>query len=379
MPAQSPSIFQIAFGSRERKSPFFQSTVDAGVTHFTIYNHMFMPVSYGDTMAEYDRLINGVAIWDVAAERQVQLVGKDALKLAQYLTPRKLGNFSVGQGKYVPICDHDGRLVNDPILMKLADDKYWLSIADQDLKYVAHAIAAEKGWNVEVSEPDVSPLAVQGPKAEQLVADLFGDWIKDIKYFWFAEAELNGIPLILMRSGWSKQGGFELFLQDGSRGDELWQAVVAAGEKYDIGPGAPNYIERVESGLLSFGADTVTDSDPFEVGLGGLVNLDRDDDFVGKAALIQRQQNGTKRRLMGVKFDGEPVAPNAHPWSVKSDNGNVVGRAGAVAYSPRVKSNIGMVLIDSAYANVGDTVLLCDAEQNAEQSYRGHLCELPLI
>lgn len=347
--------YQIALGSRERKSPYFESTVKAGVTHFTIYNHMYMPVSYGNRMGEYDRLMNGVAIWDVAAERQVELNGPDALTLAKYMTPRNLEKFTVGQGKYVPICNHEGHLLNDPILIKLSETRYWLSIADQDLLPVAHAIAAERGLDVNVFEPDVSPLAVQGPKAEDLMVDLLGEWVREIKYFWFKSATLDGIPFKIMRSGWSKQGGFELFLEDGSRGDDLWAIIVEAGTKYEIGPGAPNYIERIESGLLSFGADTYTDSTPFEVGLGSLIDLNREDDFVGKQALIKEKAAGIKRQLVGLKLDGGPLITNEHPWTV-SKNGVNVGKVSAVAYSPKFSANIAIALVNTDVSQEG-TVL----------------------
>ena len=183
----------------------------AGATAFTVYNKMFMPLSYGDLIAEYDRLIKGVALWDVAGERQVQLLGPDAGRLAQRLSARDLSGMQIGQGKYVAMCDHDGRLLNDPILMKLDEARYWFSLADADMLLWCTAVANEGDFDVEVSEPDVSPLAVQGPRAVALAADLFGEWIHDLKYFWFRETELNGIPLVLCRSGWSKQGGFELF------------------------------------------------------------------------------------------------------------------------------------------------------------------------
>ncbi|MPV86943.1 glycine cleavage T C-terminal barrel domain-containing protein [Ostreibacterium oceani] len=364
--------FYIAMGARERKSPYFKSTVKAGVTHFTVYNHMYMPVSYGDMLAEYNRLIYDVAIWDVAAERQVQIIGPDAKKFIQYLTPRSLNKFSIGQGKYVPICDHLGNLINDPIAMKLDENKYWLSIADQDLLYVARAIAAEKGFDVDVDEPDVSPLAVQGPKAEDLIVDLFGEHVRDINYFWFRETELDGIPLVLMRSGWSKQGGFELFLQDSQYGDVLWDKVVAAGQKYNIGPGAPNYIERIESGLLSFGADNFPDCDPFEVGLGKLVNLEREDDFVGKAALQKRFNTGVRRSLTGLVLDGEPIQPNAHPWGVYAGEKRI-GKISAVAYSPRLEMNIAIALIDSNYTDIGTELTVDD---DAE-FYKAVVHELP--
>jgi glycine cleavage system aminomethyltransferase T len=223
--------FNIAIGPRVRKSPFFEATVGAGVTAFSVYNHMYMPVSYGDQMAEYERLINGVAMWDVAVERQIQLCGKDAGKLAALISTRGTRQMETGQGLYAPICDQNGTLLNDPILLKRSENRYWFSIADSDILLWARAIAGLKNFEVEVTEPDVSPLAVQGPKADKVIADLFGDWIYELRHFWFKEQEINGIPVVLARSGWSKQGGFELYLLDGSRGFELWHIIQEAGRQ----------------------------------------------------------------------------------------------------------------------------------------------------
>jgi aminomethyltransferase len=338
--------FQIAIGPNIRKSPFFDATVADGVASFSVYNHMFIPAHFGDPEGEYDRLIHGVAMWDVAVQRQVQLKGPDAGELAQYLTARDIRDTQPGQGKYVPLCDHDGRLINDPVLLKHAVDKYWLSIADSDIALWASAIAAERGFDVQVSEPDVSPLAVQGPKAADVVADIFGDWVHDLEYFCFREAELDGIPLIVARSGWSKQGGFELYLQDALRGTDLWNHVKTTGLPYDIGPGAPNDVERIESGLLSYGTDADKHANPLELGLGKFVDLECEDDFVGKAALKEVVAEGIKRRRVGLFLSGGRISQNAHPCPVCLD-GNKVGTMSECVFSPRLKKNIALALIEA--------------------------------
>ncbi|MBL6932134.1 MAG: dimethylsulfoniopropionate demethylase [Rhodospirillales bacterium] len=366
--------FQIALGPRERKSPFYDSTVTDGVSHMTIYNDMFMPVSYGDIDAEYRRLMQGVAMWDVAAERQVEIQGKDAERLVRYLTPRDLKDCAIGKGKYVPLCDHEGRLLNDPVLLRLEDDRFWLSIADSNVLLWVRAIAAEGGFDVSVQEPDVSPLAIQGPKAVDVVVDLFGGWVRDLKYFWFRQTELDGIPLVVARSGWSKQGGYELYLRDGTRGGALWDKVKKAGAAYGIGPGAPNYIERVESGLLSYGADTMPDSTPYEVGLEKMIDLDRPDDFIGKQALARVAKEGPARRLVGITFDGDPVSTNEHPWSVRVD-GHIAGTVRAVCHSPRRAENIGIALLETKYADIG-TVIEFKGEK---ASYKGEVVPQPLV
>ena len=243
--------FEIGIGPNIRKSPYFAATVVDGVRSFSVYNHMYLPAHFGNPGLEYQRLTESVAMWDVGAQRQVEISGPDAAALVQYLCARDLADTGIGQGRYVPVCNHAGQLINDPVLLKLAEDRFWLSIADSDIELWASGIAAERGMTVTIFEPDVSPLAVQGPKAAELIAGIFGDWIYELKYFYFKQTNLQDIPLVLARSGWSKQGGFELYLQDASRGSELWDMVKHYGTAFDIGPGAPNVIERLESGLLS--------------------------------------------------------------------------------------------------------------------------------
>ena len=345
--------FSLGIGSNIRKSPYFDATVADGVQSFSVYNHMYLPGHYGDPQGEYERLINGVAMWDVGAQRQVELQGPDAAQLVQYLCTRDISGTFIGQGRYVPICNHDGNLINDPVLLKRADDQFWLSIADSDIELWAGAIAAERGLDVRVFEPDVSPLAVQGPKAAELIAQLFGEWIHELKYFWFRETSLQGIPLVLARSGWSKQGGFELYLRDGARGEELWDIVKTAGTAFGIGPGAPNDAERLESGLLSYGADArlqTHPANPFELGLGKLVDLDGADDFIGKSALLKIKAAGIKRRLSGFVVQGDPVAASEHPVPLMQDD-IVVGSISEMAYSYRLEKNIGIGLISNAIAD----------------------------
>lgn len=349
---------RITLSPRIRRSPFHASVVAAGASDITVYNKMVMPTSYGDLRAEYDRLVNGVSMWDVSAERQVEIAGPDAHACAQYLTSRDLSNMVEGQGKYVAMCDHAGRILNDPVLMKLSGNRYWFSIADGDMLMWCRAIAAEKGFDVVVTEPDVSPLAVQGPKAVDLIAELFGDHVRKLKYFWFEETELDGIPLVLCRSGWSKQGGFELFLQDGSKGNELWAAVASAGEKYSIGPGAPNHVERVESGLLSYGGDNTPDSNPFEVGMGRFVDTDTEVDYIGKAALVEIVASGGPERLfVGLQIDAEfieawPVAERA-PVMIGAEQ---VGTVSAIVHSHRYGRTIGLAQIQRTVVEANATV-----------------------
>ncbi len=342
--------FQIAIGSNVRKSPYFDATVEDGIESFSIYNHMLIPAHFGDPVGEDHALLNNVVMWDVAGQRQIELAGPDAEKLVRYLTPRDVSDIVIGQAKYVPICDHEGTLINDPVLQRISDDCFWLSIADSDIGLWAYAIAAERGFDVRVTEPDVSPMGVQGPRAPDVVADLFGDWIRELKYFWFRETDLDGIPILLARSGWSKQGGYELYLRDSSRGTELWNRVKNAGASYGIVPGAPSDIERIESGLLSYGADARSGTNPFEVGLGHLVDLDREDEFVGKASLQKIMHEGVRRRRVGLIIAGDKISGFAHPHGIYLGE-NVVGTVTEVVYSPRLDKNIAVALLNSEIAD----------------------------
>ncbi|MEM6488537.1 MAG: glycine cleavage T C-terminal barrel domain-containing protein [Pseudomonadota bacterium] len=345
----------IVEAGRLRRSPFYQSTIAEGAQSLLTYNRMLVPRGYGDPEAEYWRLINGVSMWDVAVQRQVQLKGPDAARLAQILCVRDLSAQKVNQGKYVALCDHRGTLINDPIALKLAEDCYWLSIGNSDIWFWARCVAGERGLDVEVTEPDVSPMAVQGPKAEDVIASIFGDWVRGLKYFWFDDATVEGIPLKLVRAGWSKQGGFELFLMDGSKGDRLWQIVKEAGQPFGIGPGYPNPTERTESGLLNYGTDTDDATNPFEVRMGRFVDLDIDDAVIGVAALRRIKAAGVRRHQLGIVLEGGEETEDQSIWHAIHKDGAMVGHMSHQAWSYRLQRMIGFALV-SVEARPGDTV-----------------------
>lgn len=346
------SVFPTA---RLRTSPFYESALAEGMVAASVYNRVIMPTSYGHPEEEYWRLIDGVSQWDVGVERQVQLKGPDAGRLAQILAPRDLSSCQVGQGKYVPLCNHRGTIINDPIALKLTDDLYWLSIADSDIWFWAGAIAAERRLDVEVSEPDVSPMAIQGPKAEDVVASVVGDWVRGLKYFWFRATEIAGIPVVVQRSGWSKQGGFEIYLKDGSMGTRLWNIFKEAGKPWGIGPGAPATAERTESGLLSVGGDTDEDTNPFEVRLGKYVDLDVPDDVVGIEALRKISREGPRRHQLGLVLEGDRPAPLDFRREDIVVANKKVGQMTNCVWSPRMRANIGYALI-SVSQRAGDMV-----------------------
>ncbi|MCK6451037.1 MAG: glycine cleavage system protein T [Alphaproteobacteria bacterium] len=367
-------IFGIAPSTRLRPSPYFEATRAEGVTSFTVYNRMLMPTGYGDPEGEYWRLINGVALWDVACERQVELRGPDAGRLAQILAARDLGKCAQGQGRYVALCDHAGTLINDPILLKLADDRFWLSIADSNILLWARAIADERRLNVTVSEPDVSPMAVQGPKAEDVAAAVFGDWVRGLRRFQFRHAAVEGIPVVVARSGWSKQGGFEFYLMDGSKGSQLWSIVREAGRPWEIGPGNPNHCERVEGGLLSYGGDTDDATNPFEVRLGRYVDLDVPDEVIGIAALRRIHAEGPRRHQLGVVLDGAAPVEPGFTWANIRQGGRKVGDMTTCVWSFRLRRNIGFALVARACAAGEDVEVVMGG-----RAVSGRLVDLPFV
>lgn len=368
-------MITISPSARTLRSPFYQSTVEDGVVSFTLYNSMFLPTGFGDPEAEYWRLKKGVSIWDVAVQRQVQLKGKNAAKLAQILCPRDISRMEIGQAKYIPLCNHSGILINDPVLLKIDDDCYWFSIADSDVWSWARAINNERRLNVEINEPEAAPLAIQGPKAEDLVAEICGDWVRDLKYFWFKPIEIEGIPILLSRSGYSKQGGFEFYLLDKKLGKKLYDFVKEAGQKYDIGPGCPNLSERVESGLLSFGGDTDHLTNPFEVRLGKYLDLSLDEDIVGLSALKRIQKEGPERQQLGAIFDDKNVS--SHPifeWMTIRYEGKPVGSLTNRTWSYELEKSIGFALV-SRSLNAGDEISI----ETEEGLKTAKLVQLPFI
>ncbi len=367
-------MFEITPNTRLRRSPYFEATVAEGVASFSTYNKMLLPTGYGDPDGEYARLLNGVSQWDVAAQRQVQVTGSDAGRLAQILCPRDMSRCVEGRGRYVALCDHDGTILNDPVVLKLDDDRYWFSIADSDMLFWARAIAAERRLDVRLDEPDVSPLAVQGPKAEAVIAAIFGDWVRELKLFWFRRAVVEDIPVILARSGWSKQGGFEIYLMDGTKGTALWNIVREAGGPWDIGPGTPNHAERIESGLLSWGGDTDDRTNPFEVRMERYVDLDVPDDVVGIGALRRIRSQGPARHQLGLILEGADPMPPATSWRDILVDGRKVGDMTNGTWSPRLKRNIGFALI-SRDISIGDPVKVVQGEGLVA----GEMVDLPFL
>ena len=362
----------LLFPSRRLRATPFTSRVSAlGVTGYTVYNHMLLATVFESLQEDYKHLKEYVQIWDVSVERQVQLLGPDAHNLACMMSARDLTNAKVGRCYYAPICDQNGAIINDPIALRLAENKYWFSISDSDLLLWVQGIAIGLGLNVDICEPDVSPLAIQGPFADDLMADVFGEEIREVKFFHFKAFSFRGHMLNIARSGWSKQGGFEIYLDDTNLGEELWDAIWAKGKKYNIRAGCPNLIERVEAGLLSYGNDMNREDTPLEIGLEKYVSLDSEVDFIGKAALQKQRKVGIKKRLMGIEIDGSKMPPLTMPKKVSIEGKNV-GMITSAVFSPDYGGNIGFAMIKASNAYVGAEVMV-DSEEGPQ---RGILCEI---
>lgn len=329
---------------RLRRTPFSDGVEAAGVKAYTIYNHMLLPTVFRSVQEDYHHLKNSVQVWDVACERQVELRGPDAGRLMQMLTPRDLRGMLPGQCYYVPIVDETGGMLNDPVALKLAEDRWWISIADSDLLFWIKGVAYGLRLDVLVDEPDVSPLGVQGPLSEDVVAEVFGDRVRDIRFFRFDWFEYKGRDLVVARSGFSKQGGFEIYVTDTAVGMDLWNNLFEAGKRHDIHAGCPNLIERIESGLLSYGNDMSRNNTPHECGLGRFCNTHTAIGCIGRDALLRVATEGPVRQIRPIEISGDPVPPCDQQWPIRA-NGKLVGKISSAAWSPDFGVNvcIGMV------------------------------------
>lgn len=342
-----------------RTSPYYEATKRHGCKSWGVYNHMLLPTLYDDPVTEYWALVNDVTLWDVAAERIVDITGPDAFEFTNLLTCRDLSTCAVGQAKYAILTARRGGIVNDPVLLRLAEDRFWLALADSDALLYAKGVAAFAGLEVDIDEPDVSPLQVQGPKSKDVIRSLFGDGVADLRYYFCTESALDGIPVVVSRTGWTGEVGYEIYLRDGARGDELFERVFAAGEPYGMRVIAPSEARRIEAGIFNFGSDIRWSDTPFHVtGLERFVELDQEADFVGKQALREiRDGNLIDRKLVGVELGGEPMDEEGALtglWTLFKGEA-ALGRVTAAAWSPRLERNIGYAWVPIRWEEPGST------------------------
>ena len=345
----------LSLSRRLRVTPFSRRVDAAGVQAYTVYNHMRLPTMFQSAEEDCRHLKQKVQVWDVACERQVEIVGPDAKRLMRMLTPRDLESMNVGQCRYIPVVDDRGGMLNDPVALKLADDRYWISLADSDLLLWVKGLALGAQFDVDVNEPDVSPLAVQGPLSDTLMARIFGDAVRDIRFFRFGVFEYAGRELRIARSGYSKQGGFEIYVEGSDLGEPIWDALFSAGIDLDVRAGGPNLIERVESGLLSYGNDMTRENSPFECGLGKFCDLDTVETSIGRDALLRERDQGPLRMIRSLAIEGPALPPCAGEWPVMAD-GVRIGQITSAAWSPDFRTNVAIGMIDRSHWHDGNQV-----------------------
>ena len=360
---------------RIRATPYTSRVEALGVSGYSVVNHTILPKGFRKTVEEdYWHLKQHVQIWDIGCQRQVELLGPDAAKLTQLMTPRDLTGAQIGQCLYAPLVDEYGKILNDPVILKLADDRFWLSIADSDILLWAKGLAFGMKLKVQICEPDVWPLAVQGPKSDDLMAKVFGEEIRKVGFFRFAKFDFEDHPIIIARSGYSKQGGFEIYLDKPILGPRLWDRLWEAGLDLNVSPGSPNLIERVEGGLLSYGNEFTMNNNPLECGLDRYCQLNGDFDFIGKQALLRIAEKGVDRLIRGVIFNGDTCPPCRHPWPVTSD-GRYAGEVSTAIWSPRFKNNVALAMLDKGFWVPATTVEISSSDGSRRQ---GFVVDLPM-
>ena len=344
------------FGTQIRKSPFFDATVRWGAKDFSVYNHMYIPRDFGDPEQNFWNLINEAILCDVAVERQVQVKGPDASKFVQMMTPRDLSNMKVGQCKYVILTNQFGGILNDPVMLRVEENCYWFSLADSDILFWAQGLNVNLKYDVEITEPDVSPIQLQGPKSKDIMVKIFGNEILELKYYWFKKFKLGNINLLISRTGWSSEFGYEMFLLKTSDGDELYETLMQEGKELGLHPGHTSTIRRIEGGMLSYHSDMDINTNPLELGLDKFIDLDGTFDFVGKDALIEIKKSGIQRKQVGLIIECEKLkGPNTKKWDIYK-NQQYVGQVTSAVYSPRLQKNIALAIVDIEYSDI-DTSL----------------------
>ncbi|MGZ4108061.1 MAG: glycine cleavage T C-terminal barrel domain-containing protein [Actinomycetota bacterium] len=345
-------------GARNRRTPYYEATQKYDPQGMTVYNHMYFPIRFESFEAEFETLLNDVTVWDVAVERCLEISGPDGFRFAQLLTPRDLSRCQVGQGKYVLICDSDGGIINDPVLTRMDENTFWFALASSDALLFARGLKnAYPDLDVTIKEADVAPLQIQGPKSKQLMQKLLGDSILDLKYYFWTEAKIAGAPVVVTRTGWTSEVGYEVYLTDTTKGTEVYEAIMEAGQELGVKPTGPSDIRRIEGAIFNWGADMTYDNNAYEMGLERLVDLDSlsDEQTISLAAYRRIKAEGVSRKINGVEIDGDPFpALNNVKWPV-TDGGSSLGKVTSAIYSPRLRKNIGYAWLPAERSNLGES------------------------
>jgi len=364
----------VAKSRRLRTTPYTSRIENQGVTAYSVYNHMLLPAAFGSLEDSYHHLKEYVQVWDVAGERQVEILGKDSAKLVQLMTCRDLSKSKVGRCYYCPIIDDKAGLINDPVILKLGEDRWWVSIADSDVILFAKGLAIGNNFDVNIFEPNVDILAVQGPKSFKLMENIFGKKITEVKFFGFDYFEFGGAKHLIARSGWSKQGGYEIYVENTESGLVLYDKLFEAGKEFNVKPGCPNLIERIESALLSYGNDMDNNDNPLECGLDKYVNLDTEVNFLGKEKLKEVRKKGITRKLMGVIIESKEINVSKS-INLTNDKNSKIGELRSGVYSPHLKKVIGIAMLDKPYCEISQTFKI----SINDDVFEGKVCDLPFI
>jgi len=352
---------------RIKKSPFFDKAVEYGATEFHPYNGMWMPVGYDSPVNEYWNVLERASLWDVGVQKCVEIAGPDAEAFMQLLTPRDITTIEPGRCAYVFLTNQDGGVLNDPVMLRIAEDRFWLSTADSDMYLWAKGVSAFSGHEVEITTPHVYPMQLQGPRSAEIMVDVFGEEILDLRYYSWMRSSVDGIDVVISRTGYSSELGYEVYLLGEARGGELWEILMTAGKPYGISPGSPNRIRRIEGGVLDYASDITPDENPLELGLDRLIAWDTD--FLGKAALEKVRDEGVRRRLIGLFLDGPALQKNnEHRWPVTSAS-TKVGFVTNAVHSPRLDRNIAFAMIDVPF-DANDTVLTVETVEGVRSAER---------
>ena len=365
--------------SRRIRSTIYSSRIEKqGLKSYTVYNHMLLPAGFSDSLEDsYYHLKEHVQVWDVAAERQIQITGKDSDELIQLMTPRNLSMAKQGKCYYCPIVDDNGLMINDPVILKLDDNKWWVSIADSDLLLFAKGLAIGKNFEVDISEPNVNIMALQGPKSFSLISKIFGKEILDLKFYNFKHYNFNGNRYLIARSGWSRQGGFEIYVENDEAGLQLYDEFFKVGKEYNVKPGCPHLIERIESGLLSYGNDIDINDNPLECGFDKFIELDNNLNFLGKDKLREIKQNGISKKLMGVIIDIKEIEMTGS-LSLFYKN-KIIGELRSAVFSPTFNKVIGIAMINKPFFNIDQSFEINIIDKSNKNIHKGKVCELPFV
>jgi dimethylsulfoniopropionate demethylase len=366
--------YSIAKSRKLRSTPYTSRIEKQGVTAYSSYNHMLLPAAFGSIEDSYYHLKKNVQVWDVAGERQVEIIGKDSAELVQLMTCRDLSKSKDGRCYYCPIIDDKGGIINDPVVLRLNNNRWWISIADSDVILFAKGLAIGNKFDVQIFEPEVNIMAVQGPKSFKLMEKVFGEEITKLKFFGFDYFDFKGTKHLIAQSGWSKQGGYEIYVENTNSGLALYDHLFEVGKEFDVKPGCPNLIERIESALLSYGNDMDNNDNPFECGFDKFINLDSDVIFLGKENLKKIKSEGIKRKLMGVQIDTKEINVSGS-IDLKDENNIKIGELRSGCYSPHIGKVIGIVMIKKPFWEVSQTIKI---EIN-NQTFDGKVCDLPFI